>query len=444
RTLHVEQMRSSKVWAPATRCCLHETTLYTGGLFLYYAHHFFKQIQPHHPHWRLQPQPASLKQAQNYKVFSGMSKIRLCASCLLIQLITRLDQTHLARPFLLNCYNDVAPLRMYTVSARGRPWVSSEIRELMTQRDRAYRRAWDSESVDFQERTGNKWSGSFKHVGGQVIWSDGLGPGACDDPQSLRTSGHAQVKYSTHLYPAKLTPKCSDGSLITWSNSEINWPLTKSGGSERNQIRNSHTHNHTWGTRELRRRTRAGAERGVIYQLDTHANSRTRSETARVDHLVAGVRQNAALLGSRLSAADVNGTGRIGGVVARYGEAWCAARIASTHTRSSPPPDAPDTHKISARVLLASSLQVGAGLAGTGRTDVNTAMFTSAHHSGISRPASPLLRCRCVVAPHGADYLKNTARVFVIILELYISLLIAGTTTFAEGTTSHIKTRQQA
>ncbi|CAB0043034.1 unnamed protein product [Trichogramma brassicae] len=61
-----------------------------------------------------------------------------------------------------------------------------------------------------------------------------------------------------------------------------------------------------------------------------------------------------------------------------------------------------------------------AGLAGTGRTDVNTAMFTSAHHSGISRPASPLLRCRCVVAPHGADYLKNTARVFVIIHELYI------------------------
>ncbi|CAB0039102.1 unnamed protein product [Trichogramma brassicae] len=63
---------------------------------------------------------------------------------------------------------------------------------------------------------------------------------------------------------------------------------------------------------------------------------------------------------------------------------------------------------------------IGAGLAGTGRTDVNTAMFTSAHHSGISRPASPLLRCRCVVAPHGADYLKNTARVFVIIHELYI------------------------
>ncbi|CAB0027993.1 unnamed protein product [Trichogramma brassicae] len=79
-----------------------------------------------------------------------------------------------------------------------------------------------------------------------------------------------------------------------------------------------------------------------------------------------------------------------------------------------------NTSQISARVLLASSRQVGAGLAGTGRTDVNTAMFTSAHHSGISRPASPLLRCRCVVAPHGADYLKNTARVFVIIHELYI------------------------
>ncbi|CAB0039151.1 unnamed protein product [Trichogramma brassicae] len=79
-----------------------------------------------------------------------------------------------------------------------------------------------------------------------------------------------------------------------------------------------------------------------------------------------------------------------------------------------------NTSQISARVLLASSRQVGAGLAGTGRTDVNTAMFTSAHHSGISRPALPLLRCRCVVAPHGADYLKNTARVFVIIHELYI------------------------
>ncbi|CAB0031311.1 unnamed protein product [Trichogramma brassicae] len=53
--------------------------------------------------------------------------------------------------------------------------------------------------------------------------------------------------------------------------------------------RSSHTHNHTWGTRELRRRTRVGAKRGVIYRLDTHTNSHTRSETARVDHPGASV-----------------------------------------------------------------------------------------------------------------------------------------------------------
>ncbi|CAB0037512.1 unnamed protein product [Trichogramma brassicae] len=86
--------------------------------------------------------------------------------------------------------------------------------------------------------------------------------------------------------------------------------------------RSSHTHNHTWGTCGMRRRTRVGVKRGVIYQLHTHTNSHTRSETARVDHLVAGATQNAALLGSRLLAADVKGTGRIGGVVAWYGEGW--------------------------------------------------------------------------------------------------------------------------
>ncbi|KAL7291646.1 hypothetical protein TKK_0014684 [Trichogramma kaykai] len=47
---------------------------------------------------------------------------------------------------LLNCFNEGAPLRLYTVSARSRPWVSPEMRELIAQRDRAYRRACDSEN----------------------------------------------------------------------------------------------------------------------------------------------------------------------------------------------------------------------------------------------------------------------------------------------------------
>ncbi|CAB0036652.1 unnamed protein product [Trichogramma brassicae] len=48
---------------------------------------------------------------------------------------------------LLDCYNNVAPLRNYSVSARSRPWVSAEIRDLIKQRDRAYRHACRTEEL---------------------------------------------------------------------------------------------------------------------------------------------------------------------------------------------------------------------------------------------------------------------------------------------------------
>ncbi|CAB0031624.1 unnamed protein product [Trichogramma brassicae] len=48
---------------------------------------------------------------------------------------------------LLDCYNNVAPLRNYSVSTRSRSWVSAEIRDMIKQRDRAYRHFCMTEDI---------------------------------------------------------------------------------------------------------------------------------------------------------------------------------------------------------------------------------------------------------------------------------------------------------
>ncbi|CAB0039949.1 unnamed protein product [Trichogramma brassicae] len=63
------------------------------------------------------------------------------------------------------------------------------------------------------------------------------------------------------------------------------------------------------------------------------------------------------------------------------------------------------------------------------------------HSSVYVRAPQWFCEAGSAVASHITGHLKNTARVFIIIRELYISLLVADTTTLVEGTTSHQRLR---